>query len=108
MKRPAGAADPKDASKGVNLKTGKLGNEVLSPEQAAVCNFVEGGAGSAIITARAGSGKTWILIQALNRIRDDKKVRIDVVCTWDCFPSSHRRFWFSCSTKTRRTSLSGT
>lgn len=80
MKRPAGGAGAQEAAKDAHLKSGKLSNEVLSLEQAAVCTFVEGSVGSAIITARAGSGKTRILIEALKRIREDKKVRGGLPC----------------------------
>jgi stage III sporulation protein SpoIIIAA len=58
---------------GAQVKMGKLSDDGLSEEQKLVCSFVESGAGNGLITARAGCGKTSILIEVLRRIRPDKK-----------------------------------
>lgn len=57
-------------------KEAKPGNPVqeLSAEQQAICAFVEGGQGNGIIIARAGCGKTSILIEAVKRISPAAKV----------------------------------
>jgi DNA helicase-2/ATP-dependent DNA helicase PcrA len=46
-----------------------MSNFIPSPYQTAIFNFVENGAGNAIVKAVAGSGKTTTIVKALDRVR---------------------------------------
>ena len=47
-----------------------------SKYQLAIYDFVEHGLGNAVISASAGSGKTYTIIKSLDYIPEDKKVLI--------------------------------
>lgn len=70
LKRSEGNRSPSPAAR----KDAKLVAVPLSAEQNKVCQFVTSGAGHGVITARAGCGKTFILVEALKRIPAEHKV----------------------------------
>lgn len=50
--------------------------EVLSKQQEAILDFVKNGAGSGLVDAKAGTGKTFILLRACQAIPSNKRIAV--------------------------------